>query len=204
MPPWLEPYLTSSNPYFYPIFSGSLILAANGFPISADLVLLTVSYLIYTNNASFFPSLIAALIGITIGDSIMFFIATYYGEKLIKSWPFNTFISNESLDKAKASYHKVGYKMIFFARFMPGIRTLFVFTSGLLKLNYFKFIFANTMGLLIVYPLMLNSIRFFAGNKESMFQFLQKFQWLALGILITIKMIVVFYFRKSNQNKISK
>jgi membrane protein DedA with SNARE-associated domain len=70
--------------------------------------------------------------------------------------------------------------MVFLARFMPGIRTVFMFTSGVMRLTYWKFIGMNLLGALIVVPSILYSVSFFVGNQGEILELLKKAQGMVL------------------------
>lgn len=182
MPTWLEPYLNGNHPLFYPMVFLSLLGAGLGMPISADLVLLTIAYIAYQGNAEYGILIFVSLSGILLSDTLMFFIAKKYGLKLASIWPFKKVLTPDRIEKARVGFNIHGYRVVFLARFMPGIRTVFMFTSGLLGLRYWKFIAHDLAGGLIVVPCMIYSIKWVAGNKELILEQLHKFQYLALAV----------------------
>lgn len=198
MPIWLAPYLNSAHPLFYPSLFGSLFLAGNGFPISADLVLITVSYLIFKGMVSFPISVVICIAGILIGDTVMYSIGRYFGEGLLQKWPLKKMFKPDGLNRAKLTYSKYGYGMVSAARFMPGIRTIFMFTSGLMNLSYWKFLLADFLGAVIVIPSLLYSVTFFAGNQEKIVEWLKKGQWFALGGFICLLTVWLLNRKKKN------
>lgn len=56
------------------------------------------------------------------------------------------FIKQEQLDKTSNFYSKYGGAAIFFARFMPVVRTLSPFMAGMSKMNIKKFMYYNLLG----------------------------------------------------------
>jgi membrane protein DedA with SNARE-associated domain len=183
MPTWVENYLSDANPFFYPAVFLSLLLAGLGFPISADLVLLTVGYIAYRGDAAY-PVLIAVSIaGILLSDTGMYWIGKSLGTRLVNVWPFRKALTPERIARAEDSFRKQGYRVVFLARFMPGIRTVFMFTSGLLGLNYGKFILYDLAGAMIVVPVTIYSVRWAAGNKDAILSALQRGQWVVLAVV---------------------
>jgi membrane protein DedA with SNARE-associated domain len=182
MPNWIETYLSDANPFFYPAVFLSLLLAGLGFPISADLVLLTVGYIAYRGDAGYPVLIVVSIAGILLSDTGMYWIGKSLGTRLVNVWPFRKALTPERIARAEDSFRKQGYRVVFLARFMPGIRTVFMFTSGLLGLRYGKFILYDLAGALIVVPLTIYSVRWAAGNKEAILNALQRGQWLVLTI----------------------
>lgn len=200
MPTWLEPYLNGNHPLFYPMVFLALLGAGLGLPISADLVLLTIGYIAYQGNAEYSILIPTAISGILLSDTCMYFIAKHYGLKIAGVWPFRKVLTPPRIEKARVSYNIHGYKIVFSARFMPGIRTVFMFTSGLLGLRYWKFIAYDFMGALIVVPCMILSIKWVAGNKDLILEQLHKFQYVALALGVAY--VAYRIFRKKRESSI--
>lgn len=201
MPAWIQTYLSASNPGFYPTVFLALYAAGLGAPISADLVLLTVGYLAYHNQADYTVLISISITAIMATDATMFLIARHYGRKILSFWPFRNVISIERLNSAEKSYKQYGYRMIFIARFMPGIRTVFVFTGGLLRLDLPKFILYDFAGALIVIPTMIYSVKWVAGNMDIIQSHLVKAQWFILGAALLAVIFIVL--RKKHPAKAS-
>ncbi len=186
MPDWLSPYLSGSHPVFYPAVFSSILLAGLCFPISTDLVLLTCGYLVYRGQADAPLLIVISILAILIADSLMFWIGSKFGTRVLRKWPFNRAFTDERLVSAQASFQKYGYGVVFAARFMPGIRTIFMFTSGVLRLRWLAFIACDAAGALIVVPAMIYVVGIAAGNREQIGDALAQGQWILLGIVVVI------------------
>ena len=62
--------------------------------------------------------------GVISGDTIIFILGSTVGRKLTKRWPFRSFLTPERLAQVQKRLRKEGNKVIFAARFMPGLRAL--------------------------------------------------------------------------------
>jgi membrane protein DedA with SNARE-associated domain len=196
MPTWVQAYLTASQPFFYPVVFIALYASGLGAPISADLVLLTVGYIAYQGHADYVTLVVLSISAIMATDATLFLIARKYGRSLLSIWPFRKVVTPERLDSAEGSYRSYGYRMIFAARFMPGIRTVFVFTGGLLKLDLLKFMLHDFAGALIVVPCTIYSVKWVAGNLEAIHGHMAKAQnFVLLGV--TLAVFVVFLRNRS-------
>lgn len=200
MPSWAEVYLTASHPAFYPMVFVLLLLAGLGFPISADLVLLTCSYIAYTGHAEVAFLIPISIAGILLSDVGMFHIGKHLGYGLTQVWPLKKALTPERIERAKQGYQFQGYKLVFFARFMPGIRTVFMFTGGLMRLRFWKFLAYDFAGALIVIPCTLYSMSWVAGNKEAILVFIKKTQWF---VLAAVAVYLGFWFWKRAKRRAS-
>lgn len=186
MPLWIQDYLSAANPMFYPTFGISLFLAGLCMPISADVVLLTAGYLAYRGDAEYATLMPLAIFSILAGDSVMYSIGHRFGSRVMTSRYFRRAFTPTRIASAEAKFQRQGYRVVFLARFMPGVRTVFMFTSGTLGLRYSKFIAFDAAGALIVVPCTLLSVKWVAGNLEAVREKIALGQWIALIVLVVI------------------
>ena len=92
--------------------------------------------------------------------------------------------------------------MVFLARFMPGIRTVFMFSSGTLGLRYWKFILYDFFGALIVVPGILLSVKWVAGNLELILYKLACGQWVVITVF-AVAGLVFYLWKRSGKVKVS-
>lgn len=190
MPSLIEAYFNAANPMFYPIYGLALFFAGLCMPISADLVLLTAGYLAYRGQAEYGILIPLGIVAILTGDTLMFAIGRKFGKRVIGVWPFRKAFTPERIARTEIGFREQGYRVVFLARFMPGVRTVFMFTSGTLGLRYSKFIAYNGAGALIVVPLMLLSVKAVAGNVDLIRAKLERGQWFVFALLALLGIAV--------------
>jgi membrane-associated protein len=78
------------------------------------------------------------------GDNVNYWIGHYFGQKIIDNPKIP--INQAQIDKTQKFYDKHGGKTIFWARFMPIIRTFAPFVAGVGKMDYRKFVYYNAVG----------------------------------------------------------
>lgn len=93
----------------------------------------------------FLIGIILVIAAIT-GDSLNYFIGNYFGERVFEK---NAFFNRKYLEKTKKFYEKHGGKTIFFARFIPIIRSFAPFVAGVGKMPYRRFFLFNVIGGLV-------------------------------------------------------
>ena len=83
--------------------------------------------------------IITGLVGILIGDSLIFRAGQTLGEKLLET-RLGKHIPGERVQRTIEAFDRHGAKFIMAARFVPGLRAVTYFVAGLTRVPYWKFI----------------------------------------------------------------
>ncbi|MCC6583684.1 MAG: VTT domain-containing protein [Chitinophagales bacterium] len=123
------------------------------------------------------PLLIAAAI---IGDNLNYFVGKYFSEHVL-SWKFKgkPLVNPEWIDEVHNYFEKQGTKTIIIARFIPIVRTVTPFVSGVGKMNYRTFLPYDILGG-ILWVSSVTIVGYFLGNIPFVEKNLEKF---ILGIV---------------------
>lgn len=141
------------------------------------------------------PLLIVAAI---IGDNVNYFVGKYFSEKVL-SWKLNgkPLVNPKWIEDVHRYFEKHGTKTIIIARFMPIVRTVTPFVSGVGSMNYKVFLPYDIFG----GALWVTSVTlagFFLGNIPFVEQNLEKF---ILGIVFVSVLPIIY---KAIQVKLKK
>jgi membrane-associated protein len=96
-----------------------------------------------------------------LGDTANYWIGHYIGPRVFHEE--SRFLKKEYLDRTHVFYGKYGGKTIFFARFIPIIRTFAPFVAGVGEMTYWHFLSFNIMGA-ILWPALFLFGGFYFGN----------------------------------------
>lgn len=107
------------------------------------------------------PLLVGAvfILAALLGDSTNYAIGRWFGGRLSQS----RFVRKDYLERAHAFYEKHGGKTVFFARFMPILRTFAPFVAGVSRMPYPRFFMWSAIGSLVWVPLFVSAGVFFGG-----------------------------------------
>ncbi len=107
------------------------------------------------------PLLIAAAI---IGDNLNYFVGKYFSEHVL-SWKFKgkPLVNPEWINEVHNYFEKQGTKTIIIARFIPIVRTVTPFVSGVGKMNYKTFLPYDILGG-ILWVSSVTIVGYFLGN----------------------------------------
>lgn len=88
-----------------------------------------------------YETIIWAILGAIVGDSISYWLGHYFKDKLPRYWPFR---NNPNLLKTGEKFvHKYGTMSVFIGRFVGPVRALVPMVAGMLGMAPSKFIIAN-------------------------------------------------------------
>ena len=123
------------------------------------------------------PLLIAAAI---IGDNLNYFVGKYFSEHVL-SWKFKgkPLVNPEWINEVHNYFEKQGTKTIIIARFIPIVRAVTPFVSGVGKMNYKTFLPYDILGG-ILWVSSVTIVGYFLGNIPFVEKNLEKF---ILGIV---------------------
>ena len=166
-------------------------------PIPSEIVLFTAGY--YASGNGGVPMLILFCAVASFGNfvgTLPFYLLSYYGSekylpKFLDKWGPYLLISNEDLKKTQKYFDKRGSSTVFFARLIPGVRSLIAFPAGLAKMNLSRYTLFTLLGS-FCWNLFLGGIGFWAfDQREIFFKVLDPISNLIIAGLIVIAILYV-------------
>lgn len=177
-----------------------LLACGFGFPMPEDVVLLTLGVLSYSGEVELGTSIAVAMLGVLIGDSTIFFIGRYYGEKVLRIPGFRRVFTPARVDRVRAAFRRGGNIYLFFARFTPGLRSVTFWTAGLVGVPFRTFFLMDGTAALISVPLF-TYLGYWMG--EAFDQYLDQVRdfafWLGLAGFVVIALYTWSHIRRQRQ-----
>lgn len=87
-------------------------------------------------------------------------------------------------------FHARGNKLIFAARFMPGLRAPIFFSAGTLHLPYRVFLFYDGLAALLSVPAIIGAVYYFGDHLEQVVRYIQTAQHGILGVIIVMILLM--------------
>jgi membrane protein DedA with SNARE-associated domain len=186
-------YLTnlSSNAAYFIIF-GILLACGVGLPLPEDIPLVATGYLIWDETMQWVPALAVTLAGVLIGDTLLFYLGRKIGKRIIKQKKMQTLFPPHRVRRAGAYFRKYGDKLIFFARFVAGLRAVVFFMAGAMKVKYSRFLLLDGLAALISVPAWVGlgyGLGYFLGDEISLI--LKRVKEVKIGLTILLAIILV-------------
>ncbi len=178
---------------------GVLLLCGFGLPIPEDITLVLCGYMTYLkapaqHGAKYVAAaVVVGLLGVLVGDGTMFTLGLKFGTRLVTKWPFRAILGGGRLEKTKEFLSSHGPKVLFTARFTPGLRSVVFFSSGTLGIRFRTFLFYDGLAALLSVPALVLSSWYWGEQIE---QVIEKARKAEHGILIVILIVAALLVGK--------
>ena len=129
------------------------VISGVGLHLSEDLILIPAGFLAARGDIPLVESLIAAWLGLAVGDILWVAICRRWGTRLVHSRWFKRLVHPRRLLEAKHQMEERGVAVVALARFIPGTRTPVVTMAGILHMPWYKFLPVELGCALITVPL---------------------------------------------------
>lgn len=196
-------FLTPYGPHSYYVMFAILIACGFGFPMPEDIVLITGGMLASRDIVDFWVVNAVCMAGVLGGDSAVFLIGRRFGPALKQKKFFRRIVSERIDKRVDRVIQKYGDKVIFMARFMPGLRTPIFMTCGIYQVRYWKFFALDGLAALISVPLWIYVGLIFGENLELLEEKIKQFQvgiYSLLGVLVVLFVGYAFVKRRVLNN----
>lgn len=185
-----------------------LLACGIGLPIPEDITLFAMGIISYYGLVDIRVSIIVCFLGVILGDCMIYYIGRRYGLRLTKKKGFfHKLFPPERMEKTRALFHRLGNKVIFAARFMPGLRAPTYFSAGALEMPFKVFIFYDGLAALLSVPLLTYAAYYFGDQVDKVIQVARRVQhgifFVILGIIaiIVIKKLFSRYVLRARSSK---
>ena len=194
--------------YSYPIILIILLACGLGLPVPEDITLVVGGILAAYKITNFWYTVIICLIGVLAGDTIVYLLGRFLGSKILKSKFLSKMIKVRHLAMVRLASFKYGNYLIFFARFMPGVRTPVYFSMGIFKKPFHIFFTIDGIASLISVPVWVYVGMLFGDNIPTLEHHVKQMEhgiYILLGAVVIIiiliqllkKKITAYLFKKA-------
>jgi membrane protein DedA with SNARE-associated domain len=183
-----------------------LVLCGIGLPVPEDITLLAGGIICGLSKYTPYPinvniMVIVGISGVLIGDGIIFGTGRFFNKKVTRYPLIGRLITPKNYAIIQSKVKRYGDKMLFLARFLPGLRAPIFLIYGISrKINIIKFIIMDGLAALISVPLIVYLGYIFANDSDTIFQWIHNSEiTIAFGILTVIAIVLLFNFIKQRK-----
>jgi membrane protein DedA with SNARE-associated domain len=174
----------------YPGMYGLLLLSAMGMPLPEDLTLAAAGYLISKDLMSPLPAALVGILGVMTGDQFIYSLGMHFGPKVVAHRWFSHVLSPQRYQWIVKRFARHGTKMVFFARFVSGLRGPVFLAAGVLQMPRGRFLLYDLAGALLNVPLFILAGYLVGPHLESVILNVNR----AWGVALALLVLVAAYF----------
>jgi membrane protein DedA with SNARE-associated domain len=168
-------------------------MGALGAPVPEELVLMGGGAAAHRGVALFFVMLGVAAVTVVLTDLAVFGIGHHLGPGALSRRPARWLLSSKTRARVERAIDRHHTKMIFIARFLPGLRAPTILVLGAHKVSPWRFLVFDSLSVLVSVPMMVG-IGYLASSSidriTSGFTHAKHLVILAVGLLIAIASVV--------------
>lgn len=166
----------------------ALMICGAGLPLPEDITLVAGGVIAGLGYANVHAMFALSMFGVLLGDCAIFLLGHHYGARMLK-WRFVARILTPSrYAMVQQKFARYGNRMLFFGRFLPGMRTTIYVTAGMThRVSFLRFLLIDTLAALISVPIWVYLGYFGADNHQWLILWLRRGQaslWILVGLLV--------------------
>ena len=178
----------------------ALMICGAGLPLPEDITLVAGGVIAGLGYANVHAMCALALFGVLLGDGAIFLLGHHYGARMLK-WRFIARVLTPArYAKVQDQFDRYGNRVLFFARFVPGMRTtVYVIAGTTHRVSALRFLLIDTLAALISVPVWVYLGYFGANNHDWLVKWMRRGQgslWALCGILVLLLGILWWRHRR--------
>ena len=161
-----------------------LILTGAGLPLPEEVAIVVAGVLSSLGQLNPWLALAACLFGALAGDSVMYWLGHHFGRRVLREhhW-WNRFVKPEREAQMERALQDHGFKVLFLARFLVGLRSPVYLSAGILRMPFWRFMLIDLFCATAVISTFFG-LSYFFGDKI--------YRWIRRGeITVTVIVVIV-------------
>ncbi len=179
-----------------------LFMCGLGVPIPEDIILISGGYIayLYSENVNIYLLILVSYLGVMLGDSTIFFLGKYMGPRVITLPGFRRIFTAKRVSTLTQYFISHGAKILFAARFMPGIRSTIFLIAGMTGTSFFKFFLFDGLAAILSVPALVYLAYFFGEHIDQFKIYIIRVKE-AAAIVIIAAVIIWIVIRRWTRKK---
>ncbi|VTM25084.1 SNARE associated Golgi protein [Stutzerimonas stutzeri] len=181
-----------------------LIICGFGVPIPEDITLVSGGVIagLYPESVNSHLMLLVSMIGVLVGDSCMYWLGRIYGTRILRFRPMRKIVTLKRLKMVRDKFAQYGNRVLFVARFLPGLRAPIYMVSGITRrVSYTRFVLIDFCAAIISVPIWVYLGEFGAKNLHWLHEQIQKGQMVIYALIGLLGLFLVWKWKKSKKQQ---
>jgi len=188
------------NNYGYIILFSALVLELIAFPLPGELMMTYCGFLVYQSKMNWFISILVATAGVILGITISYFIGTKLGVKFFERYGSYIHLGPAKIEKTSKWFKSSGNKLLILTCFIPGVRHITGYFSGITKISYRRFAINAYFGALMWTTTFISLGKVLGPNWNKFLSYISKY--LIIGSLIISLILIIIYAYRNHKSVI--
>lgn len=188
------------NHYGYIVLLIALMLELLAFPLPGEALMTYCGYVIYEQKMNLFLSILVSAIGTSIGITLSYLIGRALGISFFEKYGHIIHLDKKRLDKISLWFQGYGNKLLIIAFFIPGVRHITGYFSGITKISYKRFALNAYFGAFIWTTTFISLGKVLGANWEKYHSLMKKY--LLIGSIVIAIIVVLVYLYRNYKQKI--
>lgn len=174
-----------------------LLLCGVGLPLPEEVTLIGAGILVHRGEVEFVPIVIVCSAAILLGDSIPYWLGRRYGMNALRiSWVARV-LHPERFMRMRKRFEEHGNWATFACRFFAGVRIPGYFIAGTMGMRFTRFLFLDTLGILITVPVSIYLGQIFGGSVDTLKEKVHDLHLLLAFVALSLVFILVVRHRRA-------
>ncbi|GLQ98518.1 DedA family protein [Dyella mobilis] len=182
----------------------ALLLCGAGIPLPEDITLVAGGVIAGLGYANVHTMAAVTMVGVLLGDAAMFLLGHHFGEHMLQWKPIALLMPPRRYAKMQEKFERYGNRLMFFARFLPGMRTAVYITAGAThRVSFWRFLLLDGTAALISVPFWVYLGYFGADRREWLTTWIHRGQsslWI-LGCILVLILLVLWWRRRQRKSR---
>jgi membrane protein DedA with SNARE-associated domain len=188
------------NHYGYIVLFIALTIELIAFPTPGETLMAYCGFLVFQGQLNWIISIAVASLGVITGITISYFIGRVLGKSFFEKHGSKFHLGPEKLEKASKWFEKYGNGILVVAYFIPGVRHITGYFSGITKIPYKRFALNAYIGA-IIWTSTFITLGKILGSKWDRFH-ASIMKYLIIGGIIIGVILICIYLYKYYKNQI--
>jgi membrane protein DedA with SNARE-associated domain len=181
----------------------ALMICGAGLPLPEDITLVAGGVIAGLGYANVHAMFALAMFGVLLGDCAIFLLGQHYGARMLQ-WRFVArILTPKRYALVQEKFARYGNRMLFIARFLPGMRTTVYVTAGIShRVSFARFALIDGLAALISVPFWVYLGYVGADNHDWLEKWVSRGEstlWALAGILLLTLLLLWRRHRRSSE-----
>ncbi|WP_434510433.1 VTT domain-containing protein [Desulfitobacterium sp. AusDCA] len=183
------------NQYGYVVLFVALMLELIAFPTPGETLMTYCGFLVFQGKLDWGISIIVASLGVMSGITISYFISRTLGTPFFRKYGSYIHIGPDKLEKTSRWFERYGNGLLIVAYFVPGVRHITGYFSGIAKIPYKKFALNAYIGAFIWTGTFITLGKILGSNWEKFHGAIKRYLIIG-GIILAVVLLCIYFYRR--------